>query len=289
MNAFAENDRLKVPASPIGDILQRAKGLSAEQVDLALRYQQEHGVRFGDAVVAMGLARREDVVWALAQQFHYPYMPESERKLHPDLVVANQPFADEVEAFRDLRSQLVLGVLGDANQRCALSITSSDEGDGKTFTAANLAIAFAQLPGRTLLIDANLRRPRLHQLFGVEATPGLTGVLAGRHEQQAISPIEQMPNLYLMPAGAMAPNPAELLQQATFGFLLRELLGKFDYVLVDAPSHASGSDARVISAHCGAALIVGRQHASRMPRMQALVTMLNKSKVRLAGVLVNEF
>lgn len=289
MNAFAENHSVSAEPSQIGDILQRAKGLSAEQVNLALKYQREHGVRFGEAAVAMGLARREDVVWALSQQFHYPYLPESERKLHPDLVMANQPFAEEVEAFRDLRSQLVLGAMSEANQRCALAITSSDQGDGKTFAAANLAIAFAQLPGRTLLIDANLRQPKLHQIFGVEPTPGLSGVLAGRHEEQAISPIAQMPNLYLMPAGAVAPNPAELLQQATFGFLLRALLNKFDHVLVDAPAHAMGSDARVIGVHCGAALIVGRRHASRMPRMQALVTMLNKSKVRLAGVLVNEF
>ena len=289
MNAFAQDSMTATGTTQIGDILQKAKGLSAEQVSLALTYQREHGVRFGEAVVAMGLARSEDVVWALSQQFHYPYLPESERTLHPDLVLANQPFVEEVEAFRDLRSQLVMGVLGDAAQRCALAVTSSDLGDGKTFAAANLAIAFAQLPGRTLLIDANLRRPRLHQIFGVKSTPGLSGVLAGRHEEQAISPIKQMPNLYLMPAGAVAPNPAELLQQATFGFMLREMLNKFDYVLVDAPAHAVGSDARVIGMHCGAALIVGRRNASRVPRMQALVTMLNKSKVKLAGVLVNEF
>lgn len=289
MNAFAQDRMDTTGIAQIGDILQKSKGLSAEQVNLALQYQREHGVRFGDAIVAMGLARREEVVWALSQQFHYPYLPESERKLHPDLVLANQPFVEEVEAFRDLRSQLVMGVMGDASHRCALAITSSDQGDGKTFAAANLAIAFAQLPGRTLLIDANLRTPRLHQIFGVKATPGLSGVLAGHHEQQAISPIKQMPNLYLMAAGALAPNPAELLQQATFGFLLRELLEKFDHVLVDTPSYSAGSDARVIGVHCGAALIVGRKHASRMPRMQTLVTMLNKSKVKLAGVLVNEF
>ena len=289
MNANADVLGTHAVSTPIGDLLQRAKGLSAEQVDLALQYQREHGVRFGEAVVAMGLARREDVLWALSQQFHYPYLPDSERRLHPDLVLANQPFAEEVEAFRDLRSQLVLGVLGDATRRCALAITSSDAGDGKSFAAANLAIAFAQLPGRTLLIDANLRRPRLHELFGVDSAPGLSGVLAGRHEQQAISPIPQMPNLFLMPAGAVAPNPAELLQQAKFAFLLRELLDKFDHVLVDAPAHAAGADARVISVHCGAAVIVGRKHASRMSRMQSLVTMLNKSQVRLAGVLVNEF
>jgi protein-tyrosine kinase len=239
--------------------------------------------------VALGLARADDVVWALAQQFHYPYNPTSERNLNDELVVANDPFCEEVEAFRDLRSQLVLGVLSDMDERRALAITSSDVGDGKTFVAANLAVAFSQLPGRTLIIDANLRQPRLHKVFGVEGEVGLSSILAGRSEPNVIKPVSHLSNLYLLPAGVMAPNPAELLQRASFSLLLKELLDKFDHVLVDTPSHAAGSDARVISVHCGAALVVGRQGASRIPGMQALVKLLQKSKVKMAGVLMNEF
>jgi protein-tyrosine kinase len=189
-------------AVSLGDILQRSKGLTPEQVDQALDYQKQHGIRFGEAAVALGFARAEDVVWALAQQFHYPYAPASDALgLNDELVMACTPFLEEVEAFRDLRSQLLMGVLGDPSERRALAITSSDVGDGKTFISANLAVAFSQLPGRTLLIDANLRQPRLHTLFGVEATTGLTSVLVGRTEPNVIRPIEQLPNLYLMPAG----------------------------------------------------------------------------------------
>ena len=288
-SSTAQSDQGLQDVHSLGDILQRTKGLTAEQVERALDYQRQHGVRFGEAVVALGWAQAEDVIWALAQQFHYPYAPQGEGRLHDELVVANDPFCEDVEAFRDLRSQLILGVLGDVSQRRALAITSSDVGDGKTFVVANLAVAFSQLPGRTLIIDANLRQPRLHKLFGVSASVGLTGVLAGRAEANVIQPVAHLSNLYLMPAGVLAPNPAELLQRASFSLLLRELLAKFDHVLVDSPSYAVGSDARIIAVHCGAALIVGRKDSSRIPGMQALVKLLNKSNVKMAGILMNEF
>ena len=288
-NKAAQSGAAAQDVSSMGDILQRTKGLTAEQVDLALNYQRQHGVRFGEAAVALGLARPQDVTWALAQQFHYPYMPEVDAGLNDELVVANDPFCEDVEAFRDLRSQLVLGVLGDTEQRRALAITSSDTGDGKTFVAANLAVAFSQLPGRALIIDANLRQPRLHKVFGVDAGPGLTDILAGRGEPNVIQPVSHLSNLYLMQSGVMAPNPTELLQRASFSLLLRELLDKFDHVLVDTPSYAVGSDARIISVHCGAAMIVARKDKSRVPRMQSLVKLLNKSNVKMAGVLINEF
>lgn len=273
----------------LGHILQRTKGLSSEQVEQALAYQREHGMRFGEAAVALGLAQPDDVVWALSQQFRYPYAPQQQANVDPELVVAHSPFNDEIEAFRDIRSQLVLGVFADNQSRRALAVVSSDEGDGKTFVAANLAVAFSQLPGRTLLIDANLREPRLHEIFGVEQDIGLTGVLAGRAEPNVIKPVEQLPNLYLMPAGVLAPNPSELLQGAAFSLCLNELLARFDYVLVDTPAASAGSDARVVAVHCGAALMVGRRNKSRVPRMQSFVKLLNKSQVKMAGILMNEF
>ncbi|RTL33140.1 MAG: polysaccharide biosynthesis tyrosine autokinase [Burkholderiales bacterium] len=275
--------------STLGDILQRAKGLTAEQVEMALQYQRQHGVRFGEAAVALGLAKQDDVIWALAQQFHYPYAPQGGVSLHEDLIVANDPFCEDVEAFRDVRSQLVMGVLADRERRRALAVTSSDIGDGKSFVVANLAVAFGQLPGRTLLIDANLRQPKLHSLFGVDGSVGLSGILAGRAPANVIKPVEHIPNLFMIPAGVVAPNPAELLQRASFSLLLRELLNKFDYVLVDTPSYAVGADARVIAFHCGAALIVGRKNASRVPHLQGLVKQLTKSDVKIAGILMNEY
>lgn len=272
----------------LGEILRRTKGLTGEQVTQALDYQRAHGVRFGEAAVALGMARPEDIIWALSQQFHYPYSPVAERNLNEELVVANSPFSENVEAFRDLRTQLIMTVMGDVDPRCALAVVSADVNEGKTFIAANLAVAFSQLPGRTLLIDADLRKPRLHEVFGVEASTGLSGILAGRTEANVIKPVGHLPNLYLLPAGVQAPNPAELLHRAAFSLLLRELLAKFDNVLVDTPAASQGPDARIIALHCGAAMVVGHKGHTKVAGMQKLVKQLTKSKVQIAGVLVNE-
>jgi len=277
-------------SASMGDILRRTKGLSAEQVNQALEYQTSKGVRFGEAVVALGLAKQEDVLWALAQQFHYPYNPQqAEHRLNEELVVANDPFSPQVEAFRDLRTQLIPLMMGNEQQRHAIAVISAEVGDGKTFITANLAAAFSQLPGRTLLVDADLRTPRMHEVFGVEPGTGLSGILAGRAEPNVIKPVEHLPNLYMLPAGIVPPNPAELLQRASFSLLMKELLEKFDYVLVDTPAAALGSDARVIAGHCGACMVVGRKNKSRTPAVQSLVKQLTKSTVKISGFLMNDY
>lgn len=288
MNDHIPHDQT-VQDPSLGDILRRTKGLTGEQVSKALEYQRANGVRFGEAVVALGYAHPDDVVWALSQQFHYPYAPVEDRNLHEELVVANAPFDENVEAFRDLRTQLLMGVMDPNQHRSALAIVSAEVGDGKTFVAANLATAFSQMPGRTLLIDADLRTPRLHEVFGVEPSSGLSGILAGRSEANVIKPVGHLPNLYLLPAGIQPPNPAELLHRAAFSLLLRELLGKFDHVLVDTPAASHGPDARIIATHCGAAMLVGRKRESKTANMQALLKHLTKTQVKMAGVLVNEY
>lgn len=274
--------------SSLGDILRRTKGLTGEQVAQALEYQRANGLRFGEAIVALGMADQSDVIWALAQQFHYPYNPVGEQSLNEELVVANAPFSDNVERFRELRSQLIINAESNGQDRRALSIVSADPGEGKTFIASNLAVAFSQLPGRTLLIDADMRTARLHEVFGVESSIGLSGILAGRNEPNVIKPISHLPNLYLLPAGVQSPNPAELLHRAAFGLLLRELLDKFDYVLVDTPAAAYGADARIIASHCRSAMVIGSKGKSKVSNMQKLVKQLTSSKVKIAGVLVNE-
>jgi len=273
----------------IGDILRRTKGLTPSQVEQVLAYQQEHELKFGEAAVQLGFAKAEDVMWALAQQFHYPYAPgESQGLVADELVAANQPFSDDVESFRDIRAQLVLGVLA-AEPRPALAIVSPNIGDGKSFIAANLAVAFSQLPGRTLIVDADLRTPRLHDVFATEGTKGLSSILMGRAEAAVVVPVPHLPNLYLLPAGTVPPNPTELIQRTAFAMLLREFQSKFDYVLVDTPAAAHGSDARIIATRCGASLVVGRQNRSRVPDLQKLVRLLSKDPLKMAGVLVNEF
>ncbi len=92
----------------IGEIIRQTKNLSSTQIDQVLQLQRDRGIKFGEAAVALGLARDEDVIWALSQQFHYPYAPEAAEQLNSELVVASQPFSRQAEAFRALRSQLMM-------------------------------------------------------------------------------------------------------------------------------------------------------------------------------------
>ncbi len=282
------------PAAPssIGELIQKANKLSPEQMDAVLRYQSEHGVRFGDAAVALGFVKRDDVLWALAQQFDYPYNSTAAgATTHSELVVANNPFGEEAEAFRNFRSQLMGTVFSPTPPSRALAIVSPLPGDGKSFFCANLAVAFSQLGGRTLLIDADMRTPRQHKIFDIDPTGnllGLSNVLAGRTEANVVRPMADLPGLYVLPVNAPPPNPLELVQRPAFPLLMREFLQKFDYVIVDTPAASHGSDARVIAAVCGAAAIVGRRHHTSLSTLKRLTDGLKKSNTIIAGVVMNE-
>jgi protein-tyrosine kinase len=275
----------------IGDLIQSARQLSDEQIESIVAYQRQHRVRFGEAAQALRLASADDVLWALSQQFHYPY-PHSASAGTSDaeLVVAANPFSSEAETFRELRSQLLMGVLGPTEPRRALAVISPDIGDGKTYVAANVAVALSQLGERTLLVDADMRTPRMYALFDLPQDvydSGLSGLLAGR-AGKVIRAVPDLPSLYLLPSGAIPPNPLELVQRAAFSLLLQELLAKFDHVVVDTPANQHGADARVIASRCGAALVIGRKHRSRMDAMHALVQSLAGTTVKLAGVVLND-
>lgn len=274
---------------PIGSILTETKRLPAGQVDKVLDYQRRKGLRFGEAAMALKLITEDDVLYALSQQFHYPYAPHTRRDLSGELVAAMQPFSDQAEAFRALRSQLMMRMFMPGTAPRALAVVSPEKGDGKTFFAANLAIAMAQLGGRTLLIDANLRGPRIHQLFSIDEKAGLSGVLSGRVQSNVIHQIADLNTLFVLPVGVAPPNPLELVERPAFSRLLSELLGKFDHVIVDTPAAQRGSDAGVIAARCGAALVVARRHQSRLGALHQLVSRLKDSPAQLAGMVINEY
>jgi chain length determinant protein tyrosine kinase EpsG len=273
----------------MGDLLRKARGLSQAQVNQIVAYQHESGLRFGQAAVALKLVSDDDVLWALSQQFHYPYAPQGRSDRYPELVAAADPFSPEAEVFRDLCSQVSMTHAAGATGRrpLALSVVSPDVGDGKTFLAANLAVAFSQVGGRTLLVDADMRTPRQHSVFGVGSAAGLSTVLAGRAEANVIQSVPDLPSLFVMPVGSVPPNPMELLQRPAFALLMQELLSKFDHVVVDTPAFARGADARVIAARCGASIAVGRQGTTRMSAMDKLIGALAAGPSRLAGVVMN--
>ena len=273
----------------IGDIIRRANNLSPEQMDGIIAHQREHNVKFGEAAVALGYANREDVLWALSQQFHYPYSKNRTDNVSTELVVATSPFSEQAESFRDIRSQLISQMLSTDGLRRAMSVVSPNFGDGKSYFAANLAVSFSQLGGRCLLVDADMRSPRQHEIFSIEASSGLSGILSGRSETNVIRPVDALPSLYVLPVGVTPPNPLELVQRPAFSLLVQELLQKFDYVIVDTPAARHGSDAKVIASVCGAAVLVGRKNHVHMADLKGLSESLKKAKVKMPGVILNEY
>ncbi len=273
----------------IGDIIRDARSLSIAEVEKVLVYQREKGLRFGEAAVALGLAGEDDVLHALAQQFNYPLANAERRLSSPELVVLNQPFSVQAEAMRAARSQVNMRLHDAAAPRLALAVISPETGDGKSYFTANLAVALAQLGGRTLLVDADLRGPRQHEVFRVPNTAGLSNVLSGRAEAQVIQSVEGIPALFVLPGGSIPPNPLELLERPAFGLLMRELSAKFDHVIVDTTAASYGADACVTAARCGAALVLARKSACKYTALQDLVASMQGSPVKLLGAIVNEF
>lgn len=273
----------------IGAFIRGLRKLNDRQIDQILSHQRKHRLRFGEAAVALELASQDDVLWALSQQFDYPYAIDAVADaLSDELVAALHPFSDLAETFRDIRSQLLAGVLAPDIQSRAIAVVSPAAGDGRSFFAANLAISFSQLGGRTLLVDADMRAPRQHELFRIPNRTGLSNLLAGRAECNVIHDFGALPNLSVLPVGTVPPNPVELIQRPAFNVLLREFITKFDYVIVDTPAASLGADSRLAAIRCGASLMVCRRGISSMNAMHHLTQQLLNAHVRHAGVVIND-
>ena len=284
----AEEQGPAVHDRSIGDILAELRNLSASQVEKILEHQRAKGVRFGEAAVALGMVSKDDVLFALSQQFHYPYSPQEGRKFGTELVTLNEPFSPRAEHFRALRSQLMMRVYTEPGLRQAVAVISPGVGDGRTYCAANLAVTLAQLGGRTLLVDADMRGPRVHEVFKLQNQVGLSGILSGRSDKQVIRQVAGISSLFVLPVGTTPPNPLELVERPAFGLLMRELATKFDHVIVDTPAALHGADAAVIAARCGAALVVARRNAVRVQALNELVASFAGSPAKLVGAVMNE-
>ena len=271
----------------MGAILMDARRLSAANAERILQFQQERGARFGDSGVALGLLTDDDIRFALSVQFDYPYLGR-DSNLSRELVAAYQPGSRPVEQLRALRSQLMLRWFDSGIDRKNLTIVSAGPKEGRSYIAANLAIVFSQLCERTLLIDADMRAPRLHQLFNLGKNVGLSDMLAGRAGLEAVVGIAALQDLSVLPAGAIPPNPQELLGRPNFAALLKSLGEEFDIIIIDTPAASECADAYTVAARAGAALVVARQNTSSLRQMSQFTQGLREFGVTLVGSVLND-
>ncbi len=277
---------LREPAQPIGAMLVQAGCLSQQDADRILDYQNRAALPFGEAGIALGLLDVEDVQHALAMQFGDARFPP-DASPSPELVAATHPDSEAVEHLRALRSQLMLRWFENDERHAALAVVSPGHGDGRSYIAANLAVLFAQLGKRTLLIDADLRRPRQHQIFKLGGRTGLSAVLAGRAGWEALIEVKPVPGLWLLPAGARPPNPQELLARSGFSKLIAAMRSSYDVILVDTPAAAHCADTNTIAARAGAALMLACRNKSSAAGLASLSDNLREFGVTIVGAVLN--
>jgi protein-tyrosine kinase len=276
----AEADR------PIGVILSDWGRVSPENVQRILDYQRKAGLPFGEAGIAMGLITEEDVRQALSLQFGQA-CPMPDAGLAPELVAAWQPESEAVEHLRALRSQLALRWFENDARHAALAVLSPGPCEGRSYITANLAVLFSQLGKRTLVIDADLRRPRQHEIFGLSSRVGLSTILSGRAGREAVIEIDAIPGLAVLPAGALPPNPQELLARPGLPRLISALRSHYEVILIDTPPADSSADAATVAARAGAALMLACRDRSSVPRIGGLADDLREFGVTIVGAVLN--
>ncbi|MES2901047.1 MAG: chain length determinant protein tyrosine kinase EpsG [Pseudomonadota bacterium] len=285
--SLAASEQMRRANSSIGGLLLESGKLTPENTERVLRLQKELGIRFGEAAQRMGLLNEADIQQVLARQFDYPYLQPGEGGLSPHLVAAYDPFSRQVETLRAVRSQLMLRWFARGHK--ALTVVGIDQGDGASLFCANLGVVFSQLGENTLLVDANLRTPSQHSVFNIRARQGLSDILAGRADLEAVEPVESFSDLSLLPAGTLPPNPQELLARAGFAALNARIEQRYDIVLYDVAASSRGLDALVLAARTGGVLIVARKNKTHLGDINALAEQVGNNGAKVVGSVLVDF
>ncbi len=197
------------------------------------------------------------------------------------LVTITDPRSAAAEAYRTLRTNLSFYSV--AQPLRALLVTSPAGGEGKSTTAANLAVAMAQSGRRTILVDCDLRRPAQHELFGLSMSPGLTSLAL---DEVTDLPLQKtaVDGLWLLSSGPIPPNPADLLGANRMDAVIAQLLERADFVLFDAPPVMAAADAAILGAKVDGVLLVIQAGKTRRDHSERARERLEKAQVRIVGV-----
>jgi protein-tyrosine kinase len=273
----------------LGQILVDAKVLTPENAQRIIELQHEKKIRFGEAAIQLGLMSEADIHFALSHQYEYSYLPRTSMQ-HTDaeLVAAYQPFSHEVDQLRSIRAQLMLRWFDQHKGHAMLAVVGAGRAEGGSYLAANLAIVFAQMGERTLLIDADMRAPRQHALFQLNNQVGFSSLLASRADvASAIHHIPYIKNLDVLPAGPVPPNPQELLNRPNVTELFDWAGKTYDIVLIDTSSLSTGADALMVASKAGNALAVARTNGTKTSAFKNMITELKRSNINVVGSVLN--
>lgn len=271
----------------IGAILIEQGRLSPDQVEEIQHFALVHGLRFGEAGVRLQLLSSSDIDMAVAQQFNYPLLPRGGTVgVSDELIAGYQPHGVVPEQLRALRSQLDLR--WSHPERKVLAVTSPGRKDGRSWLAANLATVFAQMGGRTLLIDADMRHPRQHVLFNLKNAVGLSALLTGRAGREIVARVHPQLRLFVCPAGLLPPNPQELLGRQVFDVVLGAFAEQYDTVILDTPASTEVADAQMLAGRAGAAIVMARRNHTKRNDLAATLQTFQQAKVNVVGSVISD-
>ena len=202
------------------------------------------------------------------------------------LVTVNDARSSGAEAYRTLRTNLIFSQAVQSLR--TIVVTSAAPSEGKTTTAANLAVSFAQQGMRVLIVDCDLRRARLHKMFGVPREPGLTECMLGQYEHDAVTRETAVPGLYVLASGQLPPNPSELLGGDRMRKTLQALSGAFDLVILDTPPLLAASDAAILSTLCDGVVLVVRAGVTEAEAGRQAMQQLASVGASVVGAVLND-
>lgn len=276
---FPVNDR------SIGEILVAQGVMTSSDVAEITRYAEAENMPFGDAAVSSKKIRQEDLDQALAQQYRFPYVKPGKGSLSKELVAAYKPFSKRADMFRYIRAQLMLGAF--KSDQKVLAIVSPSKKDGRSYLTANLAVAFAQLGKKTLVIDCHLQKARQQELFKLVDSPGLSALLSGRNEAETkATRVTDVANLSILQAGPAPGNPDELIAGEGFARLLAAARREYDIVLIDTPPGDSSTAVDWIAARCGNVLIVYRRDVTSIAQAREFADRM-RARATVVGTILN--
>lgn len=196
---------------------------------------------------------------------------------------------DVTEAFRNLKASLSVSI-PDHKGGSIITVTSSFPEDGKTTVTTNLALMFANSDAKILLIDADIRKGRIHKYFQAKSTPGLSDYLSGLVSMEDILHVSNInENLSFISCGTHSPKPYELLESEKMSQFLEQLRSEFDYIIIDTPPVLLVSDAVAVAPKTDGVVLVCRHNLSYVSDLERSISMLNFAKANILGLVVNDY
>ena len=210
---------------------------------------------------------------------------ESNHSFPVELATSDFPKSMLSEAYRSIRTSILLSSSG--NPPKTIAVSSPNPGEGKTTTVMNTAIVLAQTGARVIIIDADMRKPRIHKVFGKENGVGLSSFLSGNADLESVVQKSKIPDLYYIPSGPIPPNPSELLGSVLFKKMIEGLGSRFHYLIIDSPPLLAFSDSVIISTNVDGVVMVvigGKTPRETLKRSKEVLLQVD---ARILGVVIN--